>query len=91
MMKTRRALRKISEPFAYVLIVAVFGFITTLANQTEADETSGDSDFVILNLQDDTETLNRIETFSDIEIFNEAEAMNRIETVFHKEPAEIDL
>jgi len=79
-MKTKEILRKLAEPFAYLVLVAAFGFITTLANhtdrdlvnQTERDQLSRDSELVTLILENGID-------------------INENETINYKEPTEIKL
>ena len=77
-MKTKQTLRKLAEPFAYVILVAAFGFITSVVNQAERDEKSGDPDFVTLNLKDGNE-------------ISLIESSGRFETGFLKKQTEIEL
>jgi len=66
-MKARITLRILAEPFAYLVIVAAFGIITSVASQTQGDERSGDSEFVRLNLENNIEAL-FFEESNEIEI-----------------------
>jgi len=54
-MKTRsmktRSITELAEPLAYIILVAVFGFITTVVNHTRSTTPVRDSELVILNME----------------------------------------
>jgi hypothetical protein len=56
-MKARRSIIKWSEPLAYVLLVAVFGFITTIVTNTRHENPVREDDMVSYTIENEYETL----------------------------------
>ena len=52
-MKMRKKIRKWTEPLVYVVLVAAFGFITTVVNHTGREEQLRNAEFVSLTLENE--------------------------------------
>lgn len=49
----RKNIRKWTEPLVYVVLVAAFGFITTVVNHTGREEQLRNAEFVSLTLENE--------------------------------------
>ena len=56
-MKAKKKIRKWIEPLVYVVLVAAFGFITTVVNHTGRGDQLRDAEFVSLTLENELEAL----------------------------------
>ncbi|MFC2081364.1 hypothetical protein ACFLR8_04060 [Bacteroidota bacterium] len=56
-MKTKNKIKKWTEPLVYVVLVAAFGFITTVVNHTGREQQLNDTEFVSLTLESELEAL----------------------------------
>ena len=56
-MKIRENIKKLTEPLVYVVLVAGFGFITTVVNHTNREEQLREAEFVSLTIENELETL----------------------------------
>ena len=50
-MKTKNNLRRFTEPMIYIILVAAFGFITTVVNHSGKEKQLRDAGFVSLTLE----------------------------------------
>lgn len=50
-MKAKKQIRKITEPLVYVVLVAAFGFITTIVNHSGQEEQTRDAELVSLSVE----------------------------------------
>ena len=56
-MKAKKNIRKWTEPLVYIVLVAAFGFITTVVNHTGREDQLRDAEFVSLTLENEFEAL----------------------------------
>ncbi len=57
-MKTRKRIRKWTEPLVYIVLVSAFGFITSVVNHSSGQEEQlRESEFVTLTLEYELEAL----------------------------------
>ncbi len=90
-MKTKRTLRKLAEPFSYVLMVAAFGFITTLANQADRDLVNQAEGDIVNQAEGDLASQSEgVQYSGDSELLTLI-LEDSFETVFLKEQTELDL
>ncbi len=56
-MKARKYIKKWTEPLTYVVLVAAFGFITTVVTQTSSEKQVKDNDLVSFTIENDLEAM----------------------------------
>ena len=56
-MKTKNNIRRFTEPLVYIVLVAAFGFITTVVNHSGKEEQLRDAEFVSLSIESEIEAL----------------------------------
>lgn len=56
-MKTKNNIRRFTEPLVYIVLVAAFGFITTVVNHSGKEEQLRDAEFVSLSMESELEEL----------------------------------
>ena len=56
-MKTRKNIKRFTEPLVYFVLVAAFGFITTVVNHSGKEEQIKDAEFVSLSMESELEAL----------------------------------
>ena len=56
-MKMKINIRKWTEPVVYIVVVAAFGFVTSVVNHSGQEEQLRDAEFVSLTLEHEIEAL----------------------------------
>jgi hypothetical protein len=56
-MKTRRNIKRWTEPSIYVVLVAAFGFITTVVTHTRSEGPVKENDLVSFTVENDLEAM----------------------------------
>jgi hypothetical protein len=56
-MKTTNKIKRFTEPLVYLILVAAFGFITTVVNHSGREEQLRDAEFVSLTIESELEAL----------------------------------
>ncbi|MFC2112419.1 hypothetical protein ACFLTA_04050 [Bacteroidota bacterium] len=56
-MKTKKNIRRFTEPLVYFVLVAAFGFITTVVNHSGKEEQIREAEFVTLTMESELEAL----------------------------------
>jgi hypothetical protein len=56
-MKARKNIKKWTEPLTYVVLVAAFGFITTMVTHASSDNAVQDKDLVSFTIENDLEAM----------------------------------
>lgn len=56
-MKAGKNIKKWTEPLTYVVLVAAFGFLSTMVTQTRTEEPIQDKDLVSFTIENDIEAM----------------------------------
>ena len=56
-MKTKKNISRFTEPLVYFVLVAAFGFITTVVNHSGKEEQIREAEFVTLTMESELEAL----------------------------------
>ena len=56
-MKVKKNIRRITEPLIYMVLVAAFGFITTVVNHSGKEEQVREAELVTLSLENELGSL----------------------------------
>ena len=56
-MKTKKNIHRLAEPLVYIVLVAAFGFITTVVNHSQQENQVTDTELVSLTFEDELEAL----------------------------------
>ena len=56
-MKARKYIKKWTEPLTYVVLVAAFGFMTTIVTHAKSEDPAQENDLVSFTIENDIEAL----------------------------------